>query len=459
MFGTFANIFRVPDLRRKVLVTLFMIAVFRLGTYIPLPGVNTAAVDELVQQVRGGTGGGVAQKALTFIDLFTGGALVRCTVFGLGIMPYISASIIFQLLATVIKPLEELQREGEAGRKKINQYTRYATVGLCMVQSFFMSGWIESNPGRIPLISQSLAGGPWFELSTMLSLTAGSIFLMWLGETLTEHGIGNGISVLIMAGIIDRIPSAFSQLWNKVDWSSPFVPAEGQMTVLKLIFFFAMYVGVVVGVVIITQGQRRVTIQQAKRTRGHRVYGGQRHFMPLRVNQAGVIPIIFAQSLLQIPGLIFGALAGRWGFFNTVAGAFTVGSFTYTFVYTLMIFFFCYFWTAVVFNPLKMADEMKQYGHFVPGIRPGKTTARYLERLMTRITLAGAAFLAFIAVLPQLMYRTTELGGTAYLFGGTGLLIVVGVALELVQKIESHLMMRHYEGFMKRGRIRSRSSR
>jgi len=459
VLSSFANVFRVPDLRKKVLITLMMIAIFRVGTYVPLPGVNTAAVSQLVDRVREGSGSTVAGRALSFIDLFTGGALVRCTVFGLGIMPYISASIIFQLLATVIKPLEELQREGEAGRKKINQYTRYATVGLCMVQSFFMSGWIERGDHGLSLISESLARGPWFELSTMVSLTAGSVFLMWLGETLTEHGIGNGISVLIMAGIIDRMPSAAKGMWFKVDWSRPFTPAEGQMNVLMLVFFILMYVGVVVGVVVITQGQRRVTVQQAKHTRGHRVYGGQRHYMPLRVNQAGVIPIIFAQSLLQIPGMIFGSLGARWSFFAFVGSAFQVGSFTYTFVYVLLIFFFCYFWTAVVFNPLKMADEMKQYGHFVPGIRPGKTTAQYLERLMTRITLAGAGFLAFIAVIPQLMSRTTELGSAAYLYGGTGLLIVVGVALELVQKVESHLMMRHYEGFMKRGRIRSRSGR
>ena len=458
MLSTFANIFRVPDLRRKVLITLVMIAIFRFGTFVPLPGVNTAAVSELVDRVREGSRSTVAGRALSFIDLFTGGALVRCTVFGLGIMPYISASIIFQLLATVIKPLEELQREGEAGRKKINQYTRYATVGLCMVQSFFMSSWIERGGHGLQLISPTMAVGPWFELSTMLSLTAGSVFLMWLGETLTEHGIGNGISVLIMAGIIDRMPSMFGRMWTKVDWSRPFTPAEGRMNVLMLAFFIMMYVGVIVGVVIITQGQRRVTVQQAKRTRGHRVYGGQRHYMPLRVNQAGVIPIIFAQSLLQIPSMIFGSLGARWPFFAFLAGAFQLGSFTYTLVYVLMIFFFCYFWTAVVFNPLKMADEMKQYGHFVPGIRPGKITAQYLERLMTRITLAGAAFLAFIAILPQLMLKTApELGAGAYMYGGTGLLIVVGVALELVQKIESHLMMRHYEGFMKRGRVRGRS--
>ena len=459
MLRTFTNIFRVPDLRKKVLLTLLMIAIFRVGTYVPLPGVNTAGVTQVVERFREGGRGTVAAKALNLIDLFTGGGLGRCTVFALGIMPYISASIIFQLLATVIKPLEELQREGEAGRKKINQYTRYATVGLCLVQSMFMSSWIEGAPFSIQLVTPKMAAGPWFELSTMVALTAGSVFLMWLGETLTEHGIGNGISVLIMAGIIDRIPSSVRQLWNQVHWDRPFTPAAGEMNVIMLAFFFIMYVGIVVGVVIITQGQRRVTVQQAKHTRGHRVYGGQRHYMPLRVNQAGVIPVIFAQSLLTFPNIIFGSLSARWPVFAFVAAAFQMGSFTYTFIYVLMIFFFCYFWTAVVFNPIKMADEMKQYGHFVPGIRPGKMTAQYLERLMTRITLAGATFLACIAILPQFMQKTFDMGATAYLYGGTGLLIVVGVALEIVQKIESHLMMRHYEGFMKRGRIRSRSSR
>lgn len=459
MLRTFTNIFRVPDLRKKVLITLFMVVVFRVGTYVPLPGVNTAAVSQVVDKFREGGRGSVAGRALSLIDLFTGGALGRCTVFALGIMPYISASIIFQLLATVIKPLEELQREGEAGRKKINQYTRYATVALCIVQSFFMSSWIEGQPFEVQLITPTMQAGPWFELATMVSLTAGSVFLMWLGETLTEHGIGNGISVLIMAGIIDRMPMAAGQLWNRVDWSRPFTPEAGRMNVVMLVFFFAMYLGVIVGVVIITQGQRRVTVQQAKHTRGHRVYGGQRHYMPLRVGQAGVIPIIFAQSLLTFPNIIFGSLSARWPSFGFIASAFQVGSFTYTLVYILLIVFFCYFWTAVVFNPLKMAEEMKNYGHFVPGIRPGKMTAQYLERLMTRITLAGAAFLAFIAVFPQLIHSTLDVDvNIAYLYGGTSLLIVVGVALEIVQKIEAQLLMRHYEGFMKKGRIRSRSS-
>ena len=460
MLATFANIFRVPDLRKKVLWTLLTIAVFRVGAYVPLPGVNTAAISQVVEKFQEGkAGGGAAARAINLIDLFTGGALARCTVFALGIMPYISASIIFQLLATVIKPLEELQREGEAGRKRINQYTRYATVLLCMVQSFFMSSWIKSSPWDVELISPGMRGGPWFDLTTMITCTAGSVFLMWLGESVSEHGIGNGISVIIMAGIIDRMPAAARELWNSVDWSRPFTPDPGKHNVLMLVFFIVMYFGVVLGVVVITQGQRRVTVQQAKRTRGHRVYGGQRHYMPLRVNQAGVIPIIFAQSLLQIPAMLFGGLAARWRVFGTLYGAFSVGSFTYTIVYVAMIFFFCYFWTAVVFNPIKMADEMKQYGHFVPGIRPGKMTAQYLERLMTRITLAGAGFLAFIAILPQLIHQATEIGvTTAYLYGGTGLLIVVGVALEIVQKIESHLLMRHYEGFMKRGRIHSRSN-
>jgi len=459
LLRTFANIFRVPDLRKKVLLTLLMVAIFRVGTYVPLPGVNTAEVTRMVDRFQEGGRGTVAGRALNLINLFTGGALGRCTVFALGIMPYISASIIFQLLATVIKPLEELQREGEAGRKKINQYTRYATVGLCLVQSMFMSSWVERQSSQFQLVSPAMAAGPWFELSTMIALTAGSVFLMWLGETLTEHGIGNGISVLIMAGIIDRIPSSVLELWDRVDWARPFTPTPGRMNVILLVLFFTMYVGIVVGVVVITQGQRRVTVQQAKHTRGHRVYGGQRHYMPLRVNQAGVIPIIFAQSLLTFPNIMFGSLGARWAAFAFLASAFQMGSLTYTLVYVLMIFFFCYFWTAVVFNPLKMADEMKQYGHFVPGIRPGKMTAQYLERLMTRITLVGAAFLAAIAIIPQFMQKSFDMGQTAYLYGGTSLLIVVGVALEIVQKIESHLMMRRYEGFMKRGRIRSRSSR
>ncbi|MBM4030210.1 MAG: preprotein translocase subunit SecY [Planctomycetes bacterium] len=458
MLRTFANIFRVPDLRKKVLITLAMVVVFRVGTYVPLPGVNTAAIRQIADKMREGQGDSATGRAFGFIDLFTGGALGRCAVFGLGIMPYISASIIFQLLATVVKPLEELQREGEAGRKKINQYTRYATVVLCMVQSFFMSSWIEGQT-EVSLVSPGMRSGPWFELATMMSLTAGSVFLMWLGETLTEHGIGNGISVLIMAGIVDRMPMTARHLWNRVDWSRPFTPEAGQMNVIMLAFFIAIYFAVVVGVVIITQGQRRVTVQQAKHTRGHRVYGGQRHYMPLRVGQAGVIPIIFAQSLLTFPNIIFGSLSARWPSFAFLASAFQVGAFTYTLVYILLIVFFCYFWTAVVFNPLKMAEEMKNYGHFVPGIRPGKMTAQYLERLMTRITLAGSAFLAFIAVLPQLIHSSMDVDpNVAYLYGGTSLLIVVGVALELVQKIESHLLMRHYEGFMKRGRIHSRSS-
>ncbi|NQT50792.1 preprotein translocase subunit SecY, partial [bacterium] len=301
MLSSFANIFRIPDLRKKILVTVGLIVVFRFGTFVPLPGVNTAEVTRISESLYKGRQSTAAGRALGMINLFTGGALGRCSVFALGIMPYISASIIFQLLATVIKPLEQLQREGEAGRRKINQYTRYATVALCMVQSFFMTSWIEGSPDGFQLISAETAQGPWFEMTAMLSLTAGSVFLMWMGETVTEHGIGNGISVLIMAGIIDRMPAAVTDLWGRVDWNRPFTPeaGAGNMNAIMLFFFFGMYIAIIVGVVIITQGQRRVTVQQAKHTRGHRVYGGQRHYMPLRVNQSGVIPIIFAQSLLQ----------------------------------------------------------------------------------------------------------------------------------------------------------------
>jgi preprotein translocase subunit SecY len=418
---------------------------------VPTPGVDAVALREFMDMVRRTAGG----SFMGMFDLLSGGAFENCAVGALGIMPYISASIVFQLLATVIKPLEELQREGEAGRKKINQYTRYATVALCLVQSLFMSSWIKGQPFDVQLVSPGMQSGPWFALATMIALTAGSTFLMWMGESLTEHGIGNGISVLIMAGIVDRMPMAARQLWNSVDWNRPFTPEPGRMNVIMLVFFIAIYVGVVVGVVMITQGQRRVTVQQAKHTRGHRTYGGQRHYMPLRVGQAGVIPIIFAQSLLTFPNIIFGSLSARWPSLGFLASAFQVGSFTYTLMYVLMIVFFCYFWTAVVFNPLKMADEMKNYGHFVPGIRPGKMTAQYLERLMTRITLAGSAFLAFIAVFPQLVHSMLDVDvNVAYLYGGTSLLIVVGVALDTLQQIEGHLLGRHYDGFLKRSRLR-----
>jgi len=463
MLAPVFNIFRVPELRRKILITLGLLVLCRVGVYVPIPGVNTHAVSRSLQQAREQEGeGGLGTRMIGLVDMFAGGALKRCTVFALGVMPYISASIIFQLLTTVVKPLEELSKEGEAGRKKINQYTRYATVLLCIVQGFFIAKWIkglETPPGTPGFVAEGAGFSYW--ISAVFSVTAGTIFLMWIGEQITEFGIGNGISLIIMANIIARMPTAIGDLIrNKFEFSLS-ATQENRYGLLMAAGLIIMYVAVVVGVVIIQQAQRRITVQQAKHTRGRRVYGGQRHYMPLRVNQAGVIPIIFAQSLLSFPGLIIAAIyraaapGGLKNFLGELQTQMAPGAFLYVMVYVLLIFFFCFFWTAIVFNPIKMAEDMKQYGHFIPGIRPGNRTADYLEKLMTRITLAGAAFLAVIAILPQLVSRGMNLPyQAASLYGGTGLLIVVGVALDLVQKIESHLVMRHYDGFIKGTRIR-----
>jgi len=416
-----------------------------------------------VSKTAGAAAGGLGARMLDLVDMFSGGALSRATVFALGVMPYISASIIFQLLTTVIKPLEELSKEGEAGRKKINQYTRYATVLLCIVQGFFMARYVATmNPaveGRE--LHFVVSPGFTFYLTAILSLTAGSIFLMWIGEQITEFGIGNGISLIIMANIVARMPSAIYDLARNKFMLKLSADEAGKFGILMGLLLIGIYVAVVVGVIIIQQAQRRITVQQAKHTRGRRVYGGQRHYMPLRVNQAGVIPIIFAQSLLTFPALILTGIVGGMGsggfarFIRGLTEQLEIGNFLYILLYIAMIFFFCFFWTAIVFNPIKMADDMKQYGHFIPGIRPGNKTSDYLEKLMTRITLAGAAFLALIAIMPQLFNRILDLPwGAASLYGGTGLLIVVGVALDLVQKIESHLLMRHYSGFLKGSKIR-----
>ena len=456
MLAPLVNVFRIPELRKKILFTLGLLIVCRMGVYVPIPGVNTKLVAESIAKAGQAQGDvGLGARMLNLVDMFAGGALNRCTVFALGVMPYISASIIFQLLTTVIKPLEELSKEGEAGRKKITQYTRYATVLLCMVQGFFAAKWIDVTLG---FVDKPDFG---FYLGAIFSVTAGTIFLMWIGEQITEHGIGNGISLIIMVNIIARMPTAISDLAKSKFELHLWATDPGKHGLLMALVLVGMYLAVVVGVVIIQQAQRRITVQQAKHTRGRRVYGGQRHYMPLRLNQAGVIPIIFAQSLLYFPGIIVNALGKATGpgtFQNAMmkmGDQLEPGSFLYMMIYIAMIFFFCFFWTAIVFNPIKMADDMKQYGHFIPGIRPGNRTADYLEKLMTRITLAGAAFLVAIAILPQVVGRGLDLTrGAASLYGGTGLLIVVGVALDLVQKVESHLLMRHYGGFLKGRRIR-----
>ena len=458
MIEPLINCFRIPELRKKIFFTVFMLAVFRIGAFIPVPGVDSTAVGEAAKQLGSG--------ALGLVDMFSGGALSNCALFGLGIMPYISASIVFQLLATVIKPLEELQKEGEAGQKKINQYTRYATVVLCFVQGFFMARKIESLSvsAGVFVVPTGVREGFGFELICIVSLTAGTLFLMWVGEQIQEHGIGNGISLLIMGGIVARMPPTIVDLFKTQVDPNLFNPAADKIGIIGIVGMMAMYVLVVVGVVLLNQGQRRVTIQTAKQIKGRRVFGGQRYYLPLKVGAAGVIPIIFAQSLLMFPPMIFDPLAAKstspfWSWvWRALAGLFHQSNFSYLVIYVTLIVFFCFFWTAVQFNPIKMADDMKERGNFIPGIRPGKRTAEYFERVMTRITLAGAAFIAVIAIMPYIVQRSTSIGmRAAYIYGGTGILIVVGVALDLVQKIENHLLMRHYDGFLKGGaRIRGR---
>jgi len=453
MIEPLINCFRIPELRRKILFTLVMLVVFRAGTYVPVPGVDPKAVSQAAEQLGGG--------ALGLMDMFAGGALRNCAVFGLGIMPYISASIIFQLLATVIKPLEELQKEGEAGQKKINQYTRYATVLLCFVQGYFIARQIEG--ADVAVVPAGLRAGFAFELTAIAALTTGTIFLMWIGEQIQEHGIGNGISIIIMSGIVARMPSMLGQLRKTRIDSNLFNPADGKIGIYALVGMALMYVLVVVGVVLITQGQRRIAVQTAKQIKGRRIFGGQRYYLPLRVGAAGVIPIIFAQSLLMFPQSILRKVGARLptGFWADVCiklhALVDSGSFSYLVIYVALIWFFCFFWTAVQFNPLKIAEDMKERGNFIPGIRPGQRTAEYFERVMTRITLAGGAFIAAIAILPHIVQRNMNIGAAAYIYGGTGILIVVGVALDLVQKIENHLLMRHYDGFLKGGaRVKGR---
>ncbi len=449
MIEQFGNIFKIPELRKKILITLGLLAICRIGVYIPMPGIDTGVLKEYFNQF---TQSGVGQL-LGLVDLFAGGAMSTGAIFGLGIMPYISASIIFQLLVGVVPALERLQKEGEVGRKKINQYTRIATVGLCLFQAFVMSRTLYTiDVNGVPVVPTYLQGVG-FQLMAALLLTTGTMFLMWIGEQIDECGIGSGISLVIMISIIDRLPWALSQLFQNFTFSV--APAEHEVGIVKVIILIGVLLSIVGGVVYITQGQRRIPVQQARHTRGRKVYGGQKHYLPLKVNQAGVMPIIFAQSLLIFPSAILHGLQTRFEpgtvlyWITSRLGDILQGGVTYTVLYVMLIAFFCYFWTAIQFNPREMANNMKEYGSFIPGIRPGKKTTEYLEGIMGKITLAGAAFLALIAILPGIVSDGLNINkAIAGFYGGTGLLIVVGVALDLVQKIESHLLMRQYGGFI-----------
>lgn len=447
MFRTIANISKIPDLRKKVLLTLALIAVFRVGSFIPTPGIDGARLAQFFAQMAQTTGG----TLFGIMNMFSGGAMERLTIFALGIMPYISASIILQLLTTVVPKLERLARQGEEGRKAITQYTRYGTVFLSIIQSFFIALWLE-NPAHFQGMQMVQFPGWGFRILTVVTLTTGTAFLMWLGEQIQEKGIGNGISLIITAGILSRMPAAVTQLFALV---TPGTTGEAQVDPLKVIFLALMFVGVVVAIVTITQGERKIPVQYAKRVIGRKIYGGQSTFIPLKVNQGGVIPIIFAQSIILFPATIAGFVATPG--LQRIAGALMVGQPAYYVVYTLLILFFCYFYAAITFNPVEMANNMKRFGGFIPGIRPGKQTAEYLDYVMTRITLPGAFYLATIAILPSII--SAQLGipyMVASFFGGTGLIIIVGVLLDTTRQIESHMLSRHYEGFMKKGRVRGR---
>lgn len=422
MLDTLRNLFKIPDLKRRLIFTLGMLVVVRLGSHLPLPGIDKEAMANLFAQ------GGI----LGFFDLFAGGALSRFSVFALGIMPYINASIIMSLLQSVVPILEQWAKEGEEGRDRITKITRYATIFLAIVQAFGISVWLQ-NMGVL------MISGFGFRFLLLITLTAGTCFLMWLGEQITDFGIGNGISIIIFAGIIARIPSELVQTGKLLQ--------VGEIGILPIIILIGVSIVVIGGVIAIQKGQRRIPVQYAKRVIGRRMYGGQGTHIPLRVNQAGVIPIIFASAILLFPATI-AQFFQNIAFMKSISEALSPGQPLYLILYAILIVVFTFFYTAITFNPANMADNMKKYGGFIPGIRPGKNTTVYIDHIMTRITLSGALFLAIIAILPNILIKIT--GITTFYFGGTSLLIMVGVALETVQQIESHMLMRHYEGFIKK---------
>ena len=445
MLGAFKNIFKIQDLKHKVIITLALIAVYRVGGFIPVPGIDSQALAEFFDRIAKSQGGSI----LGIMNMFSGGSLEKLTIFALGIMPYISSSIIIQLLTAVIPALEKISKEGRAGHQKINQYTRYATVGLALIQSYFIALWLE-HPGRL-LEGLSIVTDPGlgFRFITVITLTTGTIFIMWLGEQVQERGIGNGISLIITAGIISSIPAAVQQLIMYVS------PKTRQLHPATLVVMAALLVFVVLAVIFVTQGQRKIPVQYARRVVGRKVFGGQSTYIPLKVDTSGVIAIIFAQSIIMFPATLASFIPNPA--FQRMSNFLTRGHIVYTIMYALLIIFFCYFYTAIVFNPKDISDNLKKYGGFIPGIRPGSPTTEFLDFVMTRITLAGAIFIAVIAILPDFVMATLKVPYlVASFFGGTGILIVVGVMLDTLKQIESQLLMRNYEGFIKSGRIHGR---
>ena len=432
----FRNALKIPELKRRIFFTLVMLAVYRLGAHVPTPGVNGRALADMIGQAGG---------LLGFYDMFSGGAFRNATVFALGIMPYISAAIIMSLLVAVVPALEKLQKEGHEGQKKITAYTRYGTIGLCVVQSIGIGLYLQrlgadivANPG-VP-----------FLLMCMISFTTGTAFIMWLGEQISEFGVGNGISLIIFVSIISRMPNAFFNVIRMI--------RDNQLNIFQAGILMILMVVVIAGAIVVTTGQRRIPVQYPRQVKGRKVYGGQRNYLPLRVNQAGVIPIIFASSIMMLPGLMQSAVSipAINDFFSNW---FAYNGFLYSMCTALLIIFFSYFYTAITFNPVEIADNMKKYGGVITGVRPGRATADYLNHVMVRITLVGSLFLALVALLPTIVSRALQVYNATVVtfFGGTTLLILVGVALDTIRQIEQHLIMRHYDGFSPKGRrVRSR---
>jgi len=458
------NLFRIEDLRKRVFFTLGLLAVYRIGAHIPTPGINNAVLDQLFQQAQG--------TALGIFDLFSGGTFRRMTIFALGIMPYITSSIILQLMTVVFPYLERLQKEGELGRRKITQYTRYLTIALSIIQSLSIAATLKAQS----LNGISLVYHPdWtFVVMTVITLTTGSAFIMWLGEQISERGIGNGMSLIIFVGIVVGLPRAIFDLYEKSKTG-----AWGAFTPLAILLLLALMAAVVAFIVLVEQGQRRIPVQYAKRVVGRRVMGGQSTYLPLRVNSGGVIPPIFASSLLALPATLALVLGSRWAFVKDFADKVKWGEPLYTVLYVTLILLFAFFYVGIVFNPTELADNMRKNGGFIPGIRPGRNTSEYVSRILKRLTLIGAIYLALVCLLPEWMIAGFHLNhlpvwlggnwfdrhfpqwilnglGVNFYFGGTSLLIVVGVAMDTVQQLEAQLVMRNYEGFARKGRIRGR---
>ncbi|MGB5815188.1 MAG: preprotein translocase subunit SecY [Thermoanaerobaculia bacterium] len=458
MIDSFRNIFAIPELRRRLFFTFALLTVYRVGCNIPTPGIDPQALVEFMESMKG--------TLLGFVNTFTGGSLERVAVFALGIMPYITSSIILQLLTVVWPYLERLSKEGELGRRKITQYTRYLTMGISIIQSTGIALWIEkvTTPGGAPLVANPGWG---FRLMTVLTLTTGTAFVMWLGEQITERGVGNGISLIIFAGIVVGLPGAIINTVTSI--------TSGSMSIIKVIFLSVFMVFVVAFIVYMERAQRRIPVQYAKRVVGRKIYGGQNTYLPLRVNTGGVIPVIFASSVVMIPTTIAGMFQNQW--LQTISDYISWGQPIYYLLYATAIIFFSYFYVSIIFNPADTAENLRKYGGFIPGIRSGKRTSEYIDRILTRLTLVGALYLASVSILPEFLLTGVKLQGLPvigpsidaflpawftqgmginFYFGGTSLLIVVGVAMDTVQQIESQLVMRNYEGFMKKGRIRGR---